>query len=102
VGAKTAAVLLAHFGSLDALLERMDEVGYLRFRGAAACALKLREHGGKARLYRRLTRIALDAPGASAVDTLRRQNDPQNRLDALCDQLRFGAFTRSRLRSLLR
>jgi len=102
VGAKTAAALLTHFGSLDSLLDRIDEVGYLRFRGAAACALKLREHGEKARLYRRLTRIALDAPGASAADTLLRRPDAQNRLDNLCDQLNFGAFTRSRLRSLLR
>ena len=102
VGAKTAAALLTHFGSLDILLERIDEVGYLRFRGAAACAVKLREHGEKARLYRRLTRIALDAPGASAVDTLLRKPDAQQRLDALCDQLNFGPFTRSRLRSLLR
>lgn len=102
VGAKTAAVLLSHFGSLDVLLERIDEVGYLRFRGAAACAMKLREHGEKARLYRRLTRIALDAPGASTVDTLLRKSDPQKRLDLLCDQLGFGAFTRSRLHSLLR
>ena len=102
VGAKTAAALLTHFGSLDVLLERVDEVGYLRFRGAAACALKLREHGEKARLYRRLTRIALDAPGASTAESLLRKPDPQNRLDSLCDQLGFGAFTRSRLRSLLR
>lgn len=101
VGAKTAAALLTHFGSLDTLLERIDEVGFLRFRGAAACALKLREHGEKARLYRRLTRIALDAPGVSLVETLLRQPDQNNRLDLLCDQLRFGAFTRSRLRSLL-
>jgi DNA polymerase I len=102
VGAKTAAALLTHFGSLDSLLDRIDEVGYLRFRGAAACALKLREHGEKARLYRRLTRIALDAPGASVGDTLLRRPDAQNRLDNLCDELNFGAFTRSRLRSLLR
>jgi len=102
VGAKTAAALLTHFGSLDSLLDRIDEVGYLRFRGAAACALKLREHGEKARLYRRLTRIALDAPGASVADTLLRRPDAQNRLDNLCDELNFGAFTRSRLRSLLR
>jgi len=102
VGAKTAAALLTHFGSLDSLLDRIDEVGYLRFRGAAACALKLREHGEKARLYRRLTRIALDAPGANAADTLLRRPDAQNRLDNLCDELNFGAFTRSRLRSLLR
>jgi DNA polymerase-1 len=102
VGAKTAAILLTHFGSLDTLLDRIDEVGYLRFRGAAACALKLREHGEKALLYRRLTRIALDAPGASTSDMLSRKPDAQNRLDGLCDQLNFGAFTRSRLRSLLR
>ncbi len=102
VGAKTAAILLSHFGNLDTLLDRIDEVGYLRFRGAAACALKLREHGDKALLYRRLTRIALDAPGASTVDALLRKPDAQNRLDNLCDQLNFGAFTRSRLRSLLR
>ena len=42
VGAKTAAVLLAHFGSLDALLERVDEVGFLRLRGAAQVAARLR------------------------------------------------------------
>ena len=38
IGAKTAAVLLAHFGSLDALLERIDEVAFLRLRGAARVA----------------------------------------------------------------
>ncbi len=38
VGAKTAAALLAHFGSLDSLLERVDEVPFLRIRGAASCA----------------------------------------------------------------
>jgi hypothetical protein len=36
IGAKTAAGLLEHFGSLDALLERIAEVPYLRLRGSAA------------------------------------------------------------------
>ncbi|TAM57309.1 MAG: exodeoxyribonuclease IX [Rhodanobacter sp.] len=102
VGAKTAAALLTHFGSLDSLLERVDEVAFLRLRGAAGCAAKLREHGEQARLYRRLTRIALDAPGASTVDVLLRRPGDRDRLDTLCEQLRFGAFTRSRLRALLR
>ena len=35
---KTAATLLHHYGSLDALLERSDEVAFLRFRGAASIA----------------------------------------------------------------
>src|SRR5690606_2954158 len=55
IGAKTAAVLLSHFGSLDALLARLDEVSFLRFRGAAQAAIRLREHREQALLYRRLT-----------------------------------------------
>ncbi|HYM86519.1 MAG TPA: 5'-3' exonuclease, partial [Pseudoxanthomonas sp.] len=35
IGAKSAAILLAHFGSLDVLLTRIDEVAFLRMRGAA-------------------------------------------------------------------
>jgi 5'-3' exonuclease len=100
IGAKTAAALLAHFGSLDALLERIDEVAFLRLRGAASCAARLRLHAEQARMCRRLTRIALDAPGAFEVETLRRQRRPVDQLDALCEQLRFGPLTRSRLRAL--
>lgn len=102
IGAKTAAALLSHFGSLDNLLECIDEVAFLRLRGAATCAAKLREHAEQARLYRRLTRIALDAPGATTADALLRRRNEPGTLDALCEQLRFGAFTRSRLRTLLR
>jgi 5'-3' exonuclease len=102
IGAKTAAALLSHFGSLDTLLDRIDEVAFLRLRGAATCAAKLREHAEQARLYRRLTRIALDAPGASTVEMLLRRRPQPDRLENLCEQLRFGAFTRSRLHALLR
>jgi DNA polymerase-1 len=102
IGAKTAAALLSHFGSLDTLLERIDEVAFLRLRGAATCAGKLREHAEQARMYRRLTRIALDAPCATDFDMLLRRPREAAQLDSLCEQLRFGAFTRSRLRALLR
>jgi DNA polymerase-1 len=102
VGAKTAAALLSHFGSLDVLLERIDEVAFLRIRGAASCAVKLREHAEQARLFRRLTRIALDAPGASGIEILERQHRQADQLDLLCEQLSIGAFTRSRLHALLR
>jgi 5'-3' exonuclease len=98
IGAKTAAALLAHFGSLDTLLDRLDEVPYLRLRGAAACAARLREHRELALLYRRLTRIALDAPVSLTADALRRRAGGD--LDALCERLRFGPLTRSRLKSL--
>jgi 5'-3' exonuclease len=99
IGAKTAAALLAHFGSLDELLQRVDEVAFLRLRGAASCAAKLKEHGESARLYRRLTRIALDAPVSDTADALQRRRGVAE-LEALCEQLRFGPLTRSRLRTL--
>jgi len=101
IGAKTAAALLAHFGSLDALLDRVDEVPFLRLRGAASCAAKLREHSEAARLYRRLTRIALDAPVAEQAESLRRAAGEASTMDALCDQLRFGPLTRTRLKTLM-
>ncbi|PXV58772.1 5'-3' exonuclease [Dyella jiangningensis] len=101
VGAKTAAALLAHFGSLDALLDRVDEVPFLRLRGAASCAAKLREHAEAARLYRRLTRIALDAPVPTEIDGLRRLRGEAEAMEALCERLRFGPLTRTRLKALL-
>jgi len=100
VGAKTAAALLAHFGDLDSLLDRVDEVPYLRLRGAAACASRLKEHAELARLYRRLTRIALDVAVASHAEALRRQAGDLAGIEALCEQLRFGPLTRARLRDL--
>jgi 5'-3' exonuclease len=100
IGAKTAASLLAHFGNLESLLERIDEVPFLRLRGAAACALRLREHGQQALLYRRLTRIALDAPVPPHPDALRHQGGRADALEMLCEQLRFGPLTRARLRAL--
>ncbi|MDQ3495790.1 MAG: exodeoxyribonuclease IX [Pseudomonadota bacterium] len=97
IGAKTAAVLLAHFGSLDALLERVDEVGFLRFRGAAQAAAKLRTHRGQALLCRQLATIALDAPLDSAMPPFNRGEADPGTLHALCEALRFGPMTRRRL-----
>lgn len=100
IGAKTAAALLSHFGSLDALLERVDEVPFLRIRGAASCAQKLREHKEAALLYRRLTRIALDAPVSAAADALLWNGAKAALLEDLIELLRFGPLTRQRLKAL--
>ena len=104
IGAKTAAILLAHFGTLDAVLERVDEIPFLRFRGAAQAAAKLREHREQALLCRRLTTIALDAPLDSpphapmdaGIAFTRGASDAPG-LRALCESLRFGPLTRRRL-----
>ncbi len=97
IGAKTAAVLLAHFGDLDSLLARVDEVPFLRLRGAAQAATKLREHRDNALLFRRLTTIACDAPLHGMSAGFRRGAAEADALGALCDTLRFGPMTRRRL-----
>jgi 5'-3' exonuclease len=98
IGAKSAAILLAHFGDLDTLLARVDEVAFLRLRGAATMATRLREQREHALLWRQLTTIALDAPlGDIATQHARGQADG-DMLAGLSDALRFGPMTRRRLR----
>ena len=100
IGAKTAATLLHHFGTLDALLARADEVAFLRTRGAASAALRLREHAALARLSRALTGIALDAPVPAEADHYRRRECDAPGLESLFERLRFGPLTRARVRAL--
>ncbi|MBB3778297.1 5'-3' exonuclease [Xanthomonas campestris] len=97
IGAKSAAVLLSHFGSLDALLERIDEIPFLRLRGAAQMAARLREQREHALLWRQLTTIALDAPLALTAAGFTRAQADTDMLGGLCESLRFGPLTRRRL-----
>lgn len=97
IGAKTAAVLLAHFGDLDSLLARVDEVPFLRLRGAAQTAARLREHRENALLFRRLTTIACDAPVGETAPRFHRGGADADALGTLCEHLRFGPMTRRRL-----
>ena len=95
IGCKSAAVLLAHFESLDALLARVDEVPFLRLRGSAQMAARLREQREHALLWRQLTTVALDAP--LPVGDFVRGNGDAGELQALSDWMQFGPLTRKRL-----
>ncbi|HVJ36528.1 MAG TPA: 5'-3' exonuclease H3TH domain-containing protein [Stenotrophomonas sp.] len=97
IGTKSAAVLLAHFGSLDVLLARLDEVPFLRLRGAAQMAVRLREQREHALLWRQLTTVALDAPLGLPASGFGRANGDADMLAGLCEALRFGPMTRRRL-----
>ena len=99
IGAKSAAVLLAHFGDLDTLLARVDEVACLRLRGAATMAVRLREQREHALLWRQLTTIALDAPLGGVEAGHARGHADADMLAGLSDALRFGPMTRRRLRA---
>jgi len=101
IGPKTAAQLLSHFGTLDALLERAHEVPYLRVRGAAAMSARLVQHATVARLARRLTGVYCEAEVPLEPDAYLLGNGDSARVTAVLDQLKFGPLTRSRVRECL-
>ena len=100
IGPKTAATLLSHFGSLDELLEKLDEIPYLRLRSAAQHSQKLREHRDMALLSRKLATIRCDIPLPDEQALGRRAPSDQTALTSLIEQLRFGPLTRRRLLAL--
>lgn len=97
VGPKTAAALLAHFGNLDSLFGRLNEIAWLKIRGARTLAAKLREHEGAARLARELTGLAEEIEQIRANPQIDRNHGNADALDALLDGLGFGRPLRERL-----
>ena len=94
VGRKTAAALLAHFGTLDVLYANLDRVCDVNCRGAKALGARLAEHREAALLARRLTGIACDAeferpPGGIAV-----RKPDLGAIAAFCDEVGFGIALR--------
>jgi len=69
-GAKSAATLLAHYGSIDRI---PDDAGRwaVKVRGAAKLAATLAEYRAQAVLFRELATLRLDAPVFDSVDALR-------------------------------
>lgn len=99
IGRKSAAALLEHFGSLDALLARSDEVAFLRLRGAAQIARRLREQRERVLLWRRLTTIVTDAPLPAGAVPFARAGADAVMLELLADGIGFGPLTRRRLQA---
>jgi DNA polymerase-1 len=89
VGKKTAVALLAAFGDLDRLYERLDEVPDLDLRGAASCARKLEENRELAFLSRRLATVAVEAPARASPDELAYRGADPAAIDPLFERLGF-------------
>jgi 5'-3' exonuclease len=98
IGPKTAVALLQHFDTLDAVLDRVEEIPYLRLRGAASVAAKLRAHRESALLSRELARIALDAPVPTDLDAYAVRPPDLASAEALLDRLRIKPMLRRRIR----
>lgn len=95
VGAKTAQALLNHFGDLDSLLSRINEIEFLSFRGAKSCQKKIKTHQEDARLSRILSKIVLDAP-LENDDIMKSQAD-SGALIEFIEEMNFGPMLRREL-----
>ncbi|MBL4773181.1 MAG: hypothetical protein JKX98_06150 [Alcanivoracaceae bacterium] len=95
IGAKTAAILLNHFETLDALIARKQEITYLSFRGAKSCKKKIENHINELYLARKLTRIVRDIP-INNFD-IKRKNIDLEKMHIIFDYLNFGPLLRRRI-----
>ncbi len=96
VGPKSAAALLGHFGDLDSLYRRLEEVPALPIRGAKSLQRKLVDHREAAELARRLTLIETAVESALVAPDLQRGAVDVQRLNDLFDDLAFGGMLRQR------
>ncbi len=96
VGAKSAAALLNHFGDLDAMWSRLEEVPHLSVRGAKSLHKKLNANRAAADLARQLTIIETAVPSALANPDIARNEIDEARLNRLFDELAFGQMLRRR------
>jgi len=96
VGPKSASALLGHFGDLDNIYERLDEVQHLGIRGAKSLRKKLADHRDAAELARRLTVIETAVESALVSPELGRTEVDTARLNRLFDELSFGGMLRQR------
>ncbi len=97
IGAKSAARLLHHFGDLNSLYGRLDEIEDIGLRGARRAKQTLIDHELNIRTFQAITRIATDIDMDVALADLQRAPADAAALMSFCDDLNFGARLRDRL-----
>ena len=81
-GAKTAATLLSHYGTVEAIPPHSVHWN-VKVRGAMRLAATLNERREDAALYKRLATLADDVPLAESLDDLRWQGAPRRQFEAI-------------------
>ena len=84
-GAKSSSTVLARYGHLEAIPDRVEEWD-VPVRGARRLLESLEAHREQAFLYRRLTRLRTDVPLAESLDDLRWKG-PQDNFEQICQEL---------------
>lgn len=95
-GAKSAAAVLARYGSLEAIPPRASAWDVKSLRGAPLLAATLRERWDEVQLYRSLARLRTTADGVAIpqerVDELRWRGTPKAGWESFCDGLGLKQF----------
>ncbi|HQR29644.1 MAG TPA: 5'-3' exonuclease H3TH domain-containing protein, partial [Anaeromyxobacteraceae bacterium] len=94
VGEVTAAALVRHFGTVEAMLARLDEVPQAVPRGGAKLREKIAGLADRIRLNRTLVTLKDDVPLAEAPADLARRPVDAARARALFTELEFGRLLR--------
>lgn len=85
-GARSASVVLARYGTLDAIPADVA-LWDVAVRGAAALGRELSNHLDDARLYKKLATLRLDVPLSESVDDLEWQGVPRDLFTKFCEQV---------------
>ncbi len=85
-GAKSSAVVLAEYGSVDAIPEDPAQWS-VQVRGAATLAANLNERREEARLYRKLATLRTDVPLNESQEELEWRGAARQELESLCVEL---------------
>lgn len=96
IGPKSASALLGHFGDLESIYERLEEVQHLSLRGAKSMQKKLHDNRDAAELAKKLTVIETAVESALVSPETRRSQTDIASLNRLFDQLEFGGMLRQR------
>nr|WP_255775814.1 5'-3' exonuclease H3TH domain-containing protein [Microbulbifer sediminum] len=92
VGPKTAAQLLAHYDSVDALLDNPAGVADLPVRGAKGLAVKLAQHAGQIAMARRLAALEERVPLGSSASELSWRGADIELAQALAEEFGIGGL----------
>jgi DNA polymerase-1 len=93
IGRKTAAALLAHFGHLEDVYQRLPEVAKMKtVRGGAGLAERLATHRDLAFLSKELATVARDAPVTAGLADLEYHGAVREAVDELFDRMGFGTI----------
>jgi 5'-3' exonuclease len=90
-GAKSAATLLAVYGSFDQIPAQASDWS-VKVRGADALAASLNAHRKEAKLYRQLATLRNDVPLQENVSDLHWRGARRKELESLCQELGEGAW----------